>query len=72
VYIYSLPDLKLLGCTEVGDVPDWLVFTPDSKTAYVSNSGSRSVSAIDMKTFKEIARIPVGEVPKRSAVLAIP
>jgi YVTN family beta-propeller protein len=72
VFIYSLPDLKLLATTVVGDVPDWLAFTPDSKVAYISNSGSRSVSAIDMKTFKEIARIPVGEVPKRSGVLVIP
>lgn len=28
VFIYSLPDLKLLGPTVVGDVPDWLTLTP--------------------------------------------
>ena len=72
VFVYSLPDLKLLGHTVVGDVPDWLTFTPDSKVVYVSNAGSNSVSAIDTKTFKEIARIPVGEVPKRSGTLSIP
>ncbi len=72
VFIYSLPDLKLLGHTVVGNVPDWLTFTPDSKVVYVSNAGSNSVSAIDTKTFQEIARIPVGEVPKRSATLTIP
>lgn len=72
VFIYSLPDLKLLGHTVIGDVPDWLTFTPDSKVVYVSNAGSNSVSAIDTKTFKEIARIPVGETPKRSATLVIP
>ncbi len=72
VFIYSLPDLKLLGHTVIGDVPDWLTFTPDSKVVYISNAGSNSVSAIDTKTFKEIARIPVGETPKRSATLVIP
>jgi len=72
VFIYSLPELKLLGHTVIGDVPDWLTFTPDSKVVYISNAGSNSVSAIDTKTFKEIARIPVGETPKRSATLVIP
>jgi YVTN family beta-propeller protein len=72
VFIYSLPDLKLLGHTVIGDVPDWLTFTPDSKFVYISNAGSNSVSAIDTKTFKEIARIPVGETPKRSATLVLP
>ncbi len=72
VFIYSLPDLKLLGHTVIGDVPDWLTFTPDGKVVYISNAGSNSVSAIDTVTFKEIARIPVGEAPKRSATLAIP
>jgi YVTN family beta-propeller protein len=72
VFIYSLPELRLLGHTVIGDVPDWLTFTPDSKIVYISNAGSNSVSAIDTKTFKEIARIPVGETPKRSATLLIP
>ena len=72
VFIYSLPDLKLLGHTVIGDVPDWMTFTPDSKVVYISNAGSNSISAIDMKTFKEIARIPVGETPKRSATLVLP
>jgi len=72
VFIYSLPDLKLLGHTVVGDVPDWLTFTPDGKFVYISNAGSNSVSAIDTRTFQEVARIPVGETPKRSATLVIP
>lgn len=72
VFIYSLPDLKLVGHTVIGDVPDWLTFTPDSKVVYISNAGSNSISAIDTRTFKEIARIPVGETPKRSATLVLP
>jgi len=83
VFAYSLPDLKLIGRAElpslevsgrhaVGSVPDWLTFTPDSKTVYVADSGLRSVSAIDAKTMKEVARIRVGEVPKRMNTFVIP
>jgi YVTN family beta-propeller protein len=66
VYAYSLPDLTLLGGVEVGHHPDWLTFTPDSKTVYVANAGSNSVSAVDVKSMKEVVRIPVGQVPKRN------
>jgi YVTN family beta-propeller protein len=66
VYAYSLPDLKLLGGVHVGDHPDWLTLTPDGKSVYVANAGSNSVSVIDTASRKEVARIPVGQVPKRN------
>jgi YVTN family beta-propeller protein len=53
-------------------VPDWLTFAPDSKTVYIANSSFRSVSAIDAKTMKEVARLRVGEVPKRMNTLVVP
>jgi YVTN family beta-propeller protein len=65
IYGYSLPDLKLLGGVQVGDHPDWLTFTPDSKFVYVANAGSNSVSAVDIAARKEMKRIKVGQVPKR-------
>jgi YVTN family beta-propeller protein len=71
VFIYSLPDLKLQGSVKTGAVPDWITFAPGNKI-YVANSGANSVSAIDMTTRKEVARIPVGEVPKRNATVVIP
>ena len=82
VFKYSLPDLKLIGYSSLrevhplghsptGSVPEWITFTPDSKIVYVSNSGARSVSAIDTSTLKEIALIPVGEVPKRINTLVL-
>ena len=82
VFKYSLPELKLLGYTSLpevhplghsptGAVPEWITFTPDSKTVYVSNSGAGSVSAIDTNTLKQIALIPVGEVPKRINTLIL-
>jgi len=72
VFVYSLPDLKVLGYVKVGEVPDWLTITPDSKMVYVANAGSNSVSAIDAATRKEVVRIPVGEVPKRNGSVMIP
>jgi len=82
VFEYSLPDLKLVGHSTLplvhpfghpptGAVPEWITFTPDSKTVYVSNSAARSVSAIDTKTLKSIAVIPAGEVPKRINTLVL-
>ena len=82
VFKYSLPDFKLMGYATLpevhplgrpptGSVPEWITFTPDSKVVYVSNSGAGSVSAIDAYTLKEIAVIPVGEVPKRINTLVL-
>ena len=72
VYAYSLPGLELLGGVQVGHHPDWLTFTPDSKTVYVANAGSNSVSAVDIASRKEVARIPVGQVPKRNITAVLP
>jgi YVTN family beta-propeller protein len=40
--------------------------TPDGKTAYVANPVTNNVSAVDIKSMKEVALIPVGFVPKRN------
>ena len=66
VYVYSLPDLKLVGSADVGVAPDWVTLTPDGKMAYVANAGSNSVSVVDMAGVREVTRIPVGQVPKRN------
>jgi len=82
VFKYSLPELKLmgyatlpevhpLGRSRTGSVPEWITFIPDSKYIYISNSGDRSVSAIDTQTLKLLAVIPVGEVPKRMNILVL-
>jgi YVTN family beta-propeller protein len=72
VYFYSLPDLKLLGESKVGHHPDWLTFTPDGTRVYVANAGSNSVSVVDVAAHKEIAQIPVGQVPKRNITAILP
>ncbi len=80
VFVYSLPDLKLLGHVSLPDTPvpgkpprgggpAWITFTPDSKTVYVSTCGTKSVTAIDVNAIKEITRIPVDEMPDRISTL---
>ena len=66
VAAYSLPDLKLLGSVPVGHYPDWLTFSPDGASIYVACAGANSVSVIDAKSMKEVAKIAVGQVPKRN------
>lgn len=72
VYVYSLPDLKLLGSVDVGVAPDWVTLTPDGKTAYVANAGSNNVSVVDIVGMREVTRIPVGQVPKRNITAMLP
>jgi YVTN family beta-propeller protein len=67
LYAYSLPDLKLIGGADLGGKgAAWVTLTPDGKTAYVANAVTNDVSVIDVKSLKEITRIPVGFVPKRN------
>jgi YVTN family beta-propeller protein len=72
VYVYSLPELELLGSVDVGRAPDWVTLTPDGRTAYVANAGSNSVSVVDVIALKEVTRIPVGQVPKRNITVVLP
>jgi len=68
LYSYSLPELTLLGTTFLGGMgAAWVTLTPDGKTAYVANAVTNNVSAVDVKTMKEVALIPVGYVPKRNS-----
>lgn len=82
LFQYQLPSLKLLGYVELphvypqgqkpsGSVPEWITFTPDGKVLYVSNSGDRSVSAIDTEKRQLVAIIPAGEVPKRINTMVV-
>ena len=72
VYVYSLPDLKVVSTVRVGSHPDWLTFTPDGKSLYVANAGSDSVSVIDAASMREVTQIKVGQVPKRNYTAVLP
>jgi YVTN family beta-propeller protein len=82
VFVYSLADLKLIGEVPLpslnlpgrapaASVPNWVTFTPDGKTVYVSNASIKSVTAIDTASMTVKAVIGVGEVPKRINTLAV-
>ena len=82
LFFYSLPDLKFLGFVPAptveraqfpnnGSDPSWLTFTPDSKTLYLSCGAGNVVAVIDVKTMKEVARIPVGKQPDHVYPLAL-
>lgn len=73
LYVYSLPDLKLLGGAALsGKGASWLTVTPDNKTAYVANEQTNDVSVVDIKSLKEVARIPVGFGPARNVTWMVP
>ena len=82
VFVYSLSDLKLIGEVplptrtiaghgQISSVPNWVTFTPDSKTVYVSNAAIKSVTAIDTASMKVKAVVAVGEVPKRIGTMVM-
>jgi len=72
VYVYSLPDLKLLGQAAVGHSPNWITLTPDGKFAYISLAGANSVAVLDIKAVKVVTEIKTGgQVPKRNATIVM-
>jgi YVTN family beta-propeller protein len=66
-----LPEIKVAGRKPMAAVPNWVTFTPDGKTIYISNAAIKSVTAIDTESMKVKAVIPVGEVPKRINTLVM-
>src|SRR5262249_25019 len=73
VYSYSRRALNLIGLPRLqGIEPNWVALTPAGNTAYVAIAGSTFVSAIDIKPMKEVAHIPIGEVPKRNTTAILP
>ena len=83
VFVYSLPDLKLLGQIYLpelevpgplgkGASPQWITFTPDGKRAYIPLATTGAVYVVDVETRKEVARIRVGKNPRHTSTLVIP
>ncbi len=73
VYAYSLPDVKFEAVATLGGKgAGWMTITPDGKTAYVANEHTNDVSVVDIKSMKEITRIPVGFAPARNTVWMAP
>jgi YVTN family beta-propeller protein len=72
VYGWSLPDLQFLGSVHVGPSPQWITPTPDSRFIYVSVVGTNETVVVDVKARQQVARIPVGQAPKRNSTHVIP
>ena len=71
VAIYQVSDMSLLATIPVGKDPNWIVFSPDERFAYVSNRGEHTVSVISMADRKEIARLKAGKLPMRMTTATV-
>ena len=65
IYAFSVPDIKQLAKIDVGRYPNWITISSDGRLVWASNQLDDSVSAIDTRTKKVVATIPVGHEPKR-------
>jgi YVTN family beta-propeller protein len=73
LYSYSLPDMKLVGTANLsGKGAAWVTLTPDGKKAYVADPVGNHTLVVDVPSMKEVARIRVGQVPKRNHTMVIP
>jgi len=63
VSIVHAGSLQLLAEVTVGDDPRTLAVTPSGAHAVVANYAGASISAVDLSSFKEVARWPVGPMP---------
>ena len=72
-YIYSHPELELIETIDIGNDSNWVVFSPDSRFAYITNRTDNTVSIVSMEQMKEIKRVPTGgERPGRMRVVDVP
>ena len=60
VAVYTHPELELVKVIEVGEDPNWIVFSPDSKYAYIGCRGSHEVSVISVEEMREVKRVKTG------------
>src|SRR5215470_10167758 len=73
LYAYSLPDLKVVGRADLtGKGAAWVTITPDGKRAYVADPVGNQTLVVDIASLKEIAKIKVGQVPKRNFTMVVP
>jgi len=72
VYVYDIATKKISKEISTGKCPNWIAFSPDGKYSTVSNSASNDTSIIDTKTRQEVARVKVGDGPKRLIAITVP
>jgi YVTN family beta-propeller protein len=57
------------GTATVGKAPHWTATSADGKIALETNEGSNDVSVVDLSTLAVTATIPVGEAPRKIALV---
>jgi YVTN family beta-propeller protein len=74
VHVYDITSdrPRQIATVPIGSAVYWLTFRPDGKICYVSARGTGIVAAVDTKTKRIVARIPVGKDPKRLIVVTLP
>jgi DNA-binding beta-propeller fold protein YncE len=69
VRVYSLPGLEELAAIPLGNLPNWIAFTRDGKTAYITNTDpaapNGTVSIVDVDRRLVVGTVDVGTAPKR-------
>jgi YVTN family beta-propeller protein len=70
--VFELPSQKLLATVKVGEEPHEVVTTPDGSDAYVSNVKGKSVSVVDLDSYRILRTIrsPVLDYPHGLGVTA--
>jgi YVTN family beta-propeller protein len=71
VFVYDVAAAKVSSVIPVGQLPNWIAFSPDGRYGCVTNTGSNDCSIIDRRNKKEVARIKVGKAPKRLATVSV-
>lgn len=76
VYVYSLPALEQKARFQVGQYPNWMAFSSDGTTAYITNTeplaAHGTVSVVDVPTHTVKKTIDVGPAPKRIHRIELP
>ena len=73
LYSYSIPDLRPVGEVYLsGKGCAWVTVTPDGQRAYVADPVGGDTLVVDIPTMEEVAKIAVGQVPKRNHTMVIP
>jgi YVTN family beta-propeller protein len=76
IRVYALPDLAELARVPLGGRPEWIAFSRDGSTVYVTNdepdAGRGRVSVIDRAARRVVATLAAGGQPRRVASVVVP
>jgi YVTN family beta-propeller protein len=68
IYKVDLTQARVVWSIQGGTAPHGIVISKDGQTAYVTNLVSDDLSVIDLKSDKEVARLPVGDEPNGASI----